>query len=194
LFGIWKDGKNNKAPHSKLGLTQLQIKELTFNPNHDVVKIKGASLYNSNEEVTKAREYGILMHYILSKIKSISDVDVVIEQAVLSGDLTKEEALKMAPSILSLLSLSTISPYFQNNVVVKNEFEILTNTGEILRPDRVVILDNTAVVIDYKTGKKNAQKYHGQMNDYETALLSLGYNNVKKYYYIFMSKKWSCFN
>ena len=62
--------KNTKAPHSKLGLEQLQIKELAFNPNHDVVQIKGASSYNANEEVTKAREYGILVHYILSKIKS----------------------------------------------------------------------------------------------------------------------------
>jgi ATP-dependent exoDNAse (exonuclease V) beta subunit len=44
----------------------------------------------------------------------------------------------------------------------------------------VVISDNNAVVIDYKTGKKNAQKYHAQMQDYEYALLSLGYSSVKK--------------
>ena len=28
--------------------------------------------------------------------------------------------------------------------------------------------------------KKNAQKYHAQMRDYEHALLSLGYSSVKK--------------
>ena len=63
---------------------------------------------------------------------------------------------------------------------MKNELEILTQLGTVLRPDRVVISDKNAVVIDYKTGKKNAQKYHSQMQDYEQALLSLGYASVKK--------------
>lgn len=172
--------KNAKAPHSKLGLEQLQIKELSFNPNHDVVQIKGASNYSANEEVTKAREYGILVHYILSKIKTREDVDVVIEQAILAGDITQEESQKMISEIKSLLSIPTISPYFEKGINVKNELEILTSTGEVLRPDRVVITGNDAVVIDYKTGKRNAQKYHAQMQDYEYALLNLGYSSVKK--------------
>lgn len=172
--------KNVKAPHSKLGLEQLQIKELSFNPNHDVVQIKGASTYSVNEEVTKAREYGILVHYILSKIKTREDVDVVIEQTILSGDITQEESQKMIFEIKRLLSIQTISPYFEKGVNVKNELEILTSTGEVLRPDRVVITGNNVVVIDYKTGKRNAQKYHAQMQDYEYALLNLGYSSVKK--------------
>jgi len=161
-------------------LKQLQIKELAFNPNHDVVQIKGASTYSTNEEVTKAREYGILVHYILSKIKTKDDVDSVIEQAILSGDITVEESQKMISEIKRLLSITSISAYFEEGVNVKNELEILTAAGDILRPDRVVISGNNAVVIDYKTGKKNAQKYHAQMQDYEYALLNLGYSSVKK--------------
>jgi ATP-dependent exoDNAse (exonuclease V) beta subunit len=86
----------------------------------------------------------------------------------------------MSLEIKSLLSINSISSYFEQGVNVKNELEILTAAGDILRPDRVVISDNNAVVIDYKTGKKNAQKYHAQMQDYEYALLSLGYASVKK--------------
>ena len=44
----------------------------------------------------------------------------------------------------------------------------------------VVVSKGEAIVIYYKTGKKNAQKYHAQMQDYEYALMSLGYNSVKK--------------
>ena len=86
----------------------------------------------------------------------------------------------MVLEIKSLLSINSISSYFENGVDVKNELEILTSSGEILRPDRVVIENNNAIVIDYKTGKKNASKYHAQMRDYEHALLSLGYSSVKK--------------
>jgi ATP-dependent exoDNAse (exonuclease V) beta subunit len=166
--------------HHKVGLEQLQIKDLAFNQNPDVIQIKGASNYNANEEVTKAREYGILVHYILSKIKTKDDVESVIKEAVLAGDITIEESQKMLLEIKQLVSINSIASYFEKGVDVKNELEILTSTGEILRPDRVVVANNQAVVIDYKTGKKNAQKYHAQMRDYEFALLSLGYTSVKK--------------
>ena len=158
----------------------MQIKNLSFNQNPDVIQIKGASTYNANEEVTKAREYGILVHYILSKIKTKEDVEMVIEQAVLAGDITLDESQKMMIEIKQLVSINSIASYFEKGVEVKNELEILTATGEILRPDRVVVANNHAIVIDYKTGKKNAQKYHAQMRDYEFALLSLGYTSVKK--------------
>ncbi|MBC7696463.1 MAG: UvrD-helicase domain-containing protein [Burkholderiales bacterium] len=164
----------------KSGMEQINICQLAFNQNPDLIKIKGASGYDVNEEVTKAREYGILVHYILSKIKTKDDVGEVISNAVLSGDITKEEAIKMSGDISRLLSIPTISSYFEEEGNIKNELEILTSTGEVLRPDRVVVQNNTATVIDYKTGKRNAQKYHSQMQDYEYALLSLGYTSVKK--------------
>jgi len=172
--------KTTQKTHAKSGLEQLQIHSIAFNQNSDVVQIKGASNYNTDEEITKAREYGILVHYILSKINSTEDVDAVIQQALLSGDVTVEESNKMIRDIKQLLSISTIAKYFEKDINVKNELEILTATGDILRPDRVVIQDNHATVIDYKTGKKNAQKYHAQMQDYEYALLSLGYSSVTK--------------
>ena len=38
----------------------------------------------------------------------------------------------------------------------------------------------TKLKINHLQFKKNAQKYHAQMQDYEFALLSLGYSSVKK--------------
>ena len=178
FFGESK--RKTEISNSKKGLEQLAIEQLQFNDNAHLVKIKGASSYNSSEEVTKAREYGILVHYILSHIKSLEDVDSVILNSVLSGDITEAESTKISSEIKQLLSNKTIASYFEKGVLVKNELEIMTSLGTILRPDRVVITDNHAIVMDYKTGKKNAQKYHSQMQDYEQALLSLGYNSVKK--------------
>jgi ATP-dependent exoDNAse (exonuclease V) beta subunit len=176
-FGVLAKKQND---HHKKGLDQLPIPQLNFNRNSEVVQIKGSSKYQSNEEVVKAREYGILVHYILSQIKTKQDIDGVITKATLSGDVSKEEAEKISTDIKQLLELKMITPYFEEGVEIKNEVEILTQAGDILRPDRVVIQGNQAIVIDYKTGKKNAQKYHAQMQDYEYALLSLGYASVKK--------------
>ena len=172
--------KPKTSHHRKSGMEQLKIPQLAFNQNADLIKIKGASNYNVNEEVTKAREYGILVHYILSKIDTNDDVELVILNALQAGDLSEEEAKKLVPEIKALLSIDSISAYFEKGILVKNEMEILTSTGEILRPDRVIVSKGEAIVIDYKTGKKNAQKYHAQMQDYEFALRQLGYASVKK--------------
>lgn len=176
-FGLLSKKQND---HHKKGLDQLPIPQLIFNRNSEVVQIKGSSNYQSNEEVVKAREYGILVHYILSQIKTKQDIDAVITKVTLSGDVSKEEAAKISTDIKKLLELKMITSYFEEGVEIKNEVEILTQAGDILRPDRVVIQGDHAIVIDYKTGKKNAQKYHAQMQDYEYALLSLGYASVKK--------------
>ncbi len=172
--------KKNLNNEHKKGLEQLTNKTIVFGQNEEVIKIKGSSSYNSSEEVSKAREYGILVHYILSQIKTKEDVDVVMIHAIQSGDISEKEAHEILVSIKALLSIPTISSYFEEGATVKNELEILTETGEILRPDRVVVSGNDAVVIDYKTGKKHASKYHNQMKDYELALLKLGYTSVKK--------------
>jgi ATP-dependent exoDNAse (exonuclease V) beta subunit len=166
--------------HTKSSLEQWPVHELRILNDTDVIKIKGSSTYNVNEDVTKAREYGILVHYLLSQVLSSGDVDAVVSQAFLSGDISEKEATAISVSIKNLLAIETISAYFIPGIEIKNELEILTASGEILRPDRVVILNGEAIVIDYKTGKRNPARYHAQMQDYEQALLSLGYKSVKK--------------
>lgn len=168
------------SSHSKVSLEPLPVHELNIFSNPDVIEIKGSSTYRVNEEVTKAREYGILVHYLLSQVISSGDIDEVVLQAILAGDISEKEGAAISESIKKLLSIETIAAYFVPGIEIKNELEILTASGSILRPDRVVILNGGAVVIDYKTGKRNPAKYHAQMQEYEQALLSLGYASVKK--------------
>ena len=60
------------------------------------------------------------------------------------------------------------------------EREILTDTGDILRPDRIAISEKETVIIDYKTGQENTKKYNQQMQSYEIGLQKMGYTNIKK--------------
>ncbi len=177
ILGELSGKKNN---HYKNELEQLFIPELHLTNNEEAIQIKSASSFLSSEEVTKAREYGILVHYILSQIKTKKDILLAVNNAILSGNITEQEAVKISIDIEALISLPKISEYFKENLDIKNELEILTVMGNVLRPDRVIANGNTATVIDYKTGKRNAQKYHSQMQDYELALKELGFQSVKK--------------
>ncbi|NBU04994.1 MAG: hypothetical protein EBT39_01385, partial [Sphingobacteriia bacterium] len=62
----------------------------------------------------------------------------------------------------------------------KLESEIITVTGELLRPDRIVFNSNETIIIDYKTGKENNSVYFKQLIKYQNALIEMGYKNIKK--------------
>ncbi len=69
--------------------------------------------------------------------------------------------------------------YFTKNVVIKNESEIITDDGEILRPDRIVFDGDKATIIDYKTGKEN-ETYGKQLNYYANAIEKMGFEVENK--------------
>ncbi len=170
--------ENEKSP--KKGMEQLAISGLEFNIENSAIKIKESSAYQYTEGIEKAREKGVFIHYILSQIKTIDDLEDVLQKTVLLGDITEQEYIELKASISQLISRDELLPYFQKGVEVKNEFEILSKDGIILRPDRVVIKLHEAVIIDYKTGKRNQKRYHAQMSDYQKALEQLGYSSIKK--------------
>lgn len=57
--------------------------------------------------------------------------------------------------------------------------EIATFSGEVLRPDRIILEENLTTIIDYKTGRENNKKYFKQLLKYRDAMINMGYNNIK---------------
>ena len=65
----------------------------------------------------------------------------------------------------NLFSNPAIHFLFDDVDEVKNETSILLPSGEVFQPDRVVIKQQTAYVIDYKTGERN-NKHKKQITNY----------------------------
>ncbi len=157
----------------------IELKHLDIKSDLHSVKIKGSFL-NGSELVEGAKQKGIVMHYVLSKIKHEADIDKAIEETVLEGLINLDEAVEFKKVVLRVIQSKELSSYYAVNKKIYTEKEILMDTGEILRPDRIVISENEACIIDYKTGRENTPKYERQMKDYEWALEKMGYQNIKK--------------
>ena len=69
--------------------------------------------------------------------------------------------------------------FYEAGLLIKNEKDIITKNGLILRPDRVLIAHKKATIIDYKTGKPNTS-YHEQLHQYANALKEMGYTIAHK--------------
>lgn len=176
-FEIGK-ANNKQLEHTEQTMNSFNLNPLKFDTASNVVKIKAAHLLNS-EETHEAKETGIIIHWILSKIETYEQVDEAMDLALTDGIITRSQIEPIKEKLNNLVNHPELKNYFSANNKYKIETEIATFNGEIFRPDRIMIEDNLTTIIDYKTGKQNNKKYFKQLTMYQEALLNMGYNKVK---------------
>ena len=126
------------------------------------------------------REYGKLLHLALSKIYTEKDIDTAVESLLLEGLVTVDIAKDLKKELETIVALPQLMPFFKADLQVKNEAELLSPDGTVYRPDKVIIEDNKAIIIDYKTGEKQAS-HKKQVDQYAAVLERAGYSTVERY-------------
>jgi ATP-dependent exoDNAse (exonuclease V) beta subunit len=180
-FSYWGKRTSASIAHKKTALPLFELQTLQIEPQSDVIKIKSAFQLDANSEQSYAREKGILIHYILAKIKSLDDVAMAIESACNEGLLNTNAVTETNELIQQIISHPQLHDFFKPNINVKTEAEILGFNGSILRPDRLIIENKHITIIDYKTGEQQDDKYAQQLQTYEDACLALGFTSITKY-------------
>ena len=143
------------------------------------IKIITKSGYLWDTEQENAIEKGNLIHDIMSQIQTIEDVQQVIFGYIQQGSINKQQAQILTHTINGIINTPEVNPYFTNQYTIYNERDIITKTGNIIRPDRLAIKDNEAVIIDYKTGLPNP-KYQQQLEEYSDILKEMNFTVKKK--------------
>ena len=188
-LGLWnKDkadycfGKQNRiSTKSTSQKNNIEINELisTSWQSHNVTIAASSSLL-WDDESQESINYGNLIHELMANIKTKDDIDESIDSYIVNGTLTIDQARDIKKTITKVVMHPDLEPYYQQNITTYNEREILTSTGEIIIPDRMIIDNsNQAVIIDYKTGKAE-EKHHDQLNRYALIVEELGYKVIKK--------------
>ncbi len=131
------------------------------------------------EDPEKNKQWGNLVHNVLSQIFTIEDVDETLNSLLLDGILDNEEKIKLQKIINRLLSNPEIGKYFNKGLEIKNEAEILLPDGKSFRPDRLVFDDEKLTIIDYKTGNPKETDIK-QIRKYGNILYDMGYKKIRK--------------
>lgn len=125
-------------------------------------------------------EKGNLMHLIMADIISESDTDTAIQKAVQNGLLSDTFESEISQTVKKILTHNDLKHYFTEEAVAMNERAIFTKTGQIIRPDRIQLINKEEVaIIDYKTGSPS-ETHPAQLKMYEDALIEMGYNVTEK--------------
>lgn len=136
----------------------------------------------ANEMIHK----GIVYHELFEKIKTIDDLRPALKEIALKGLIRESEQEGIFAELKELLSNQLISDWYGNKYEIINEAEIFCGNGETRRPDRIMIKDNEAIVVDYKFGNIENRSHVKQISEYGELLKEIGFSKVEMYvWYVF---------
>ncbi len=174
LKGIVRTKEKDEASHVESYIINRWQEKLSISSKAREIQ----QLMNSN--TNKKMDFGILVHRALSEIKDKEEINVVTEKIFFEGIITNEEKERLKMKINNYFSIEGIELFYNNEWRVMNERQILLPEGEVLRPDRVLIKDKQAMVIDFKTGREESS-HTKQVKRYAETLLSMGYTEAKSF-------------
>ncbi len=129
------------------------------------------------------RNYGLLMHRAFEGASTVPDIRAAVEKMRLDGEISAREAATVSTSLDKVLADPVVRGWFDGSwEVVRNENRIILPGGAPRqRPDRVMIHDGKAIVVDYKFGTEHKPAYRTQINKYMDSLRAMGYKEVEGY-------------
>ena len=133
---------------------------------------RSGMLWDTDREAALSK--GNLIHYILGFIETEADIEPALQKAVQQGEIENQEVDEVRSKLQRVVKHPELNTYYKEGSIIKNEKDIITAAGQMLRPDRIVIKGKRATLIDYKTGKSNP-KYKEQLYSYADALADMGY-------------------
>ncbi|MEY8849564.1 UvrD-helicase domain-containing protein [Psychroserpens sp. XS_ASV72] len=187
--GKWNEGETTYAfgnpqrtseKNSVLHQTKVQKKFISTAKENLNLNILTNSGYIWDTHQEKAIEKGNLIHDIMSYIKTLEDVDYVFQEFEANGKISSAQSKHLKETALNIVNHKLLSPYFTSDYHIYNERDIITENGNILRPDRLAINAQSEVtIIDYKTGLLNAS-HKEQLFSYQDVLEDMGFTVSKK--------------
>ncbi len=161
----------NEATDNKGVSISRYYSSATQNKAVSIITRSGA-LWDSRQQ--EAIEKGEITHEILARINNSGDINEAIEWAMNKGIITKHSRNEIQELISNIIHHPQLSNFFQDDIIVMNEKELITEDGERLRPDRIVLKNNKVTIIDYKTGGF-VDTHEKQVSNYAEALKKMGY-------------------
>lgn len=183
-YGIPSKIESDNKPNS---IDTCKMEEWRSIPFEGRLKLRLNSIGYFNDDGSRAR--GMLMHEIVSSIKTVSDLSGALQRRVMEGELTEIEQKEVFEEITEMLSLPEVSDWYSGKYIVLNEMQTLDPEWGFSRPDRIMMDGNKAIVVDYKFGEAEDLKYRRQVQHYVKLLQKMEFSDVNGFIYYVKLRK-----
>ncbi len=166
---------NNKEKASKLDSSPQSLSNpynLTFERDNNYYNNIHVQINFSSKD-----NFGTFFHNVISKVYSDFSTGFDYLDSLPSHSNLDIEYIDKTKIILNGLHKNkSLSFIYDSNQIIYNEREFRSSESEILRLDRLIIKDNNAIIIDYKTSKGNNDI--SQVSNYLSNINLCGFNKV----------------
>ncbi|MBN1413712.1 MAG: UvrD-helicase domain-containing protein [Bacteroidales bacterium] len=140
-------------------------------------------------QIKRSVSDGRLMHEVFSRIYLTTDIPVVVSSMAMEGKIATAESADMITNLQGLFADVQVASWFSGDWKIMTETEFILPGGIIRRPDRVLIKDDKAIVIDYKFGKNIEENHKKQILEYRQLLIDMGYRNSEAWlWYVILNE------
>ena len=123
------------------------------------------------------RDFGNLLHTVLSKINTLDQTKDILEKTKLSGMASTTVMINLEKEVKRLFEWKEFVHFFRPADAIYTEKEIISPNGQTHIPDRIIIENNKVTIVDFKTGKPFAS-HKKQIKQYGKLLIEMGYASI----------------
>ena len=177
-----------EAETKKEHAAPVKMDSWAFIPYEDRLKLRLNSIGFFSDD--GSRDYGKLMHDLISRVNTAADLEQAVMKKMLEGEISEEQKTEILSRLRQTLSLPEVTDWYSGKYEVINETQLLHPASGVSRPDRVMIDGNGAViVVDYKFGEGEDVRYNRQVQRYVRQIREMGYPNVQGFvFYVKLNK------
>ena len=179
IYRVPAEGNPAPLPPLKKETTDTLPAAYTYAPINNRLMLRSRAEDDFAEQTPLATvDLGILMHLWLSYIRTWDDAAPALARLIRNGQVTEQQAVELRQQLTQLQALierENHNDWFAGQYTILAEQDILTPSGNMYRPDRVMIQDRHAIIIDYKFGHEQLASHLEQVRDYMVLLQQMGY-------------------
>jgi ATP-dependent exoDNAse (exonuclease V) beta subunit len=126
-----------------------------------------------------ALQLGSQIHKTLEKIINWDNWINVKNSLESSLRFSEKDRNKIIKRVQGVMDLDSAKMFFQPGIHVEVEVDFVDKSGKVLRPDRIVRIDDIWHVIDYKTTQSGGVSHEKQVREYVSLLEEIEKSEVK---------------
>lgn len=156
--------------------TEMQETSSQLLPLSRFTPSEGQLIYSKITHANQRQVLGIAIHDYLSKMEKFPKSQMEIEN--LNTNLDEKSDARIKKALSSIMEDEVMAPFFSDQAKSLREMSIVNAEGKLFRPDRIAILNNQVLVVDYKTGQEK-EADQCQLQQYIELLKEMGYSHVE---------------
>jgi ATP-dependent helicase/nuclease subunit A len=166
-YGSFPERIAKKEVSNNLG---VEISEYEVN---DQLSSKFNYQVNNEDNWHNARQRkGIVLHKILESLTDLNELDKLMSGFMQEGLIRHGEQDEVRQAVAEVLKQQEIAGWFKEAKSIISERDMILEGGEIKRPDKLFIMENRAVLLDFKFGAEQV-KYIDDITLYKDNLLKM---------------------